>query len=94
MHTEQCASTASGAVFNTMRRQDTPIDDYDGAADALYRAWWSLFPLRLGLRVRRSIPAKKWRHLFLCTLARERVEPRAKLQPASLALDRLAPALV
>ena len=32
-----------------LQRSETPVDDYTSAAEALYDAWWPLFPLRRGL---------------------------------------------
>jgi hypothetical protein len=48
-----------------LQREDTLLNDYTGAADVMYKTWWSLMPLRRGFVKGRSIPDGKWRQVML-----------------------------
>ena len=55
------AGGAGGAAL-TLQRGDRLLDDYGGAADAVYSTWWPLLPLKRGLVRGKPIPPARWRH--------------------------------
>ena len=42
-----------------LQREDNLLNDYAGAADVMYKTWWSLIPLRRGFSKGKSIPDAK-----------------------------------
>ena len=48
-----------------MQRDETPLDDYGGASDLMYKCWSPLFPLRRGFVPAAAISASRFRQLFL-----------------------------
>ena len=48
-----------------LRRGETPLNDYDDAAVAIYRTFWTLFPLRQGLPIGQALSHKDTRRLML-----------------------------
>ncbi len=48
-----------------MQRDDHLFSDYKGAADIVYKTWWSLMPLRRGLEKNVGVSEGKWRQIFL-----------------------------
>ena len=60
-------ATASGSNTRSLhiQREDSVMNDYAGAADVIYKTWWSLIPLRRGCVKGRSIPDGKWRQVML-----------------------------
>ena len=48
-----------------LQREDNLLNDYQGAADVMYKTWWSLLPLRRGFVKGKSIPDAKWRQVML-----------------------------
>jgi hypothetical protein len=58
---------AAGTNARTLhlQRDDNVLNDYEGAAEVIYKTWWSLLPLRRGFVRGRSIPDGKWRQVML-----------------------------
>ena len=56
----------AAADLQLQRTTDRPLTDY-GMEDveALYGAWWPLFPLRRGLLPGKAVTTEQLRHLFL-----------------------------
>jgi len=48
-----------------VRRGEDPLNDYDGAAEATYDAFWHTFILRQGLRAMVPVTTQVWRRVFL-----------------------------
>ena len=48
-----------------VRRGDDPLNDYDGATEATYDAFWHIFILRQGLRAMVPVKTHVWRRVFL-----------------------------
>ena len=48
-----------------VRRGEDALNDYDGAAEATYDAFWHIFPLRQGLRAMVPVTTQVWRRVFL-----------------------------
>jgi hypothetical protein len=66
-NTEHHDGPVSPTNARTMRlqRDDNLLNDYAGAADVMYKTWWSLIPLRRGFVKGKSIPNAKWRQVLL-----------------------------
>ena len=48
-----------------VRRGEDPLNDYDGATEATYDAFWHIFILRQGLRAMVPVTNQVWRRVFL-----------------------------